>query len=301
MTIKKPLLLGAHISIAGGLEKAIERGESINCTCIQFFTKSNRQWYAKPLQKEEIVLFKKAAEQSTIQDIVVHASYLINIGSADKELGAKSASSLQEELQRAEALGIPYLVLHPGSRNDSPLEECLERIAKNINIILEKNPGKTMILLETMAGQGSTVGDTFDQLATIYKKIDQKHRVGFCVDTCHLLVAGYDFRDKKSYEALWQEFDKKLGLKKLKAFHLNDSKKDLGSRVDRHENIGKGKVGLEAFSLLLNDERFFDIPKILETPKESLADDVKNMNALLPLLDSKTRKILSIPQENNKK
>jgi deoxyribonuclease-4 len=293
---KHTFLVGAHISIAGGIDKSIERAESIHCTCMQIFTKSNRQWHAKTLQQDEIDAFKIAAKKSPlVQSIITHAGYLINIGSPNKVINKKSVDSLCIELQRCEQLGIPYLVLHPGSYGDGSIEECFNRIIENLNIILRKTPGKTMILLENTASQGSSVGSTFEQLAIIYKKIIEKKRVGFCFDTCHAFVAGYDFRDEASYKELWKEFDAILGLNKLKAFHFNDSRKELGSFVDRHEHIGKGKLGLDAFSFLCNDKRFFDIPKILETPKDNgLQDDAMNIKTLKGLLMNKTKKILGI-------
>ena len=297
MKKKKPtLLLGAHMSIAGGLEKSIEQGESIDCTCIQIFTKSNRQWKATPLKKESVEAFKSAYKKSPlIQCVAAHTSYLINIGSPNKEINKKSVDSLELELKRAETLAIPYLILHPGSHGASTPQECIELIAQRLNEVLERNQCKTIILLENMGGQGSAVGYTFEQLAEIYKKIKNKKRVGFCFDTCHAFVAGYDFRDKKSYNALWKEFDHILGINNIKVFHINDSKKELGSRVDRHEDIGKGKLGLEPFRLLFNDKKFYDIPKILETPKEKdLKDDIKNINTIKKLLNSSTKKNLEV-------
>ena len=288
--------MGAHMSIAGGIYKSVERGESIGCTCIQIFTKSNRQWYAKPLTKEDIDEFKLTLKNSDIiQDIVAHSSYLINIGSPNKTINKKSVESLSLELQRCEALGIPYLIFHPGAHLTSSIEKCLELIAKNINTIIDQNPGKTMLLLENTAGQGTNVGYTFEQLATIYKKVRKKSRVGFCLDTCHAFVAGYDFTTEKTYNAMWKEFAKVIGLKKLKVIHINDSKKGLGAHTDRHEDIGKGKIGLEGFRLLFNDKRFFDTPKILETPKDKdLKQDKMNMETIYKLLSPATKKTLII-------
>lgn len=282
------------MSISGGFEKSIDRAELIGCTCIQIFTKSNRQWYAKNLNKEEIALFKKKLDASTIIKVVAHASYLINIGSPDKNTNQQSIDALSLELQRCQALGIPSLIIHPGAYLGSSLEACLELIAENLNTILDKNQGETSILLENTAGQGTTVGYTFEQLATIYGHIKQKKRIGFCFDTCHAFVAGYDFRTKKTYTNLWSHVDEIIGIKNIKAIHMNDSKKNLGSKVDRHEHIGKGQLGLEAFQLLLNDENLFDIPKILETPKDdSLSGYANNMETLRKLLIPKTQSILS--------
>jgi len=287
------LLLGAHMSIAGGIDKAIERGESIGCTAIQIFTKSNRQWRAKELSDEEITAFKQAWKNSSIASVVVHASYLLNIGSSDPDLEKKSLEALKVEFQRCADLGIPYLVLHPGSSTTGDEKSCLAKISKNIDKLLGHIPDGTL-LLETMAGQGSQVGYTFEQLAEIIKHADHKKRIGVCIDTCHLLAAGYDFRTEKTYHEMWKHFDATIGIHKLKAIHINDSHKDLGSRVDRHADIGKGKVGLEGFKLLLNDPTLFDVPKILETPRAELADYKKNMDVLKGLLSKKTGDLLDI-------
>ena len=287
------LLLGAHMSIAGKLHQAIERGESIGCTAIQIFTKSNRQWGAKQLTDEEITDFKKAWKQSSIQSVITHATYLINIGSSNKELEKKSIDALSMELDRSASLGIPYLVLHPGSYTDTDEKSCIDRISANLNKLLKKTSG-IHLLLETMAGQGTGVGYTFEQLAEIIKQSDFKSKLGVCLDTCHVFAAGYDFRTKKTYEEMWENFDKIIGLNKLKAIHLNDSKQDLGSRVDRHADIGKGKIGNNAFELLINDPRFFDIPKILETPKKDLNEDKHNMETVMGLLSHKTKTLLHV-------
>ncbi len=291
---KHSLLFGAHISIAGGIHLAIERGESIGCTAIQIFTKSNRQWSAKKITDKEIELFKDAIKKSSIQSVITHATYLINIGSPNKATSEKSITALRKELERCDQLGIPYLILHPGSHLGTGEEECLQRISDNLNDIFDQTPGKTKILLETMAGQGSNVCYQFEHIAHIYSTSSFKKRLGVCFDTCHAFVAGYDFRTKKTYENMWKTFDKIIGIKQLKAIHINDSKKELGSRVDRHEDIGKGKLGLEPFKLLFNDERFFDIPKILETPKGDLKDDLRNMRTIKKLVSSKNRRTLSV-------
>ena len=296
MTTKKPrLLLGAHISIAGGLEKAIERGESIGCTAIQIFTKSNRQWNARQLQEHEISLFKKATHQSRIASIIAHASYLINIASNDPKIEKLSVHALSEELARCQQLAIPFLVIHPGSYRTGTPKEGLERINDNLNMIFDANPGAPTILLETMAGQGSSLGATFEEIAFLIEASAYKERLGVCFDTCHAFVAGYDLRNIKEYEKTWYDFNTIIGMKYLKAIHLNDSKKGLGSNIDRHEHIGKGQLGTQAFELLCNDEKLFDVPKILETPKDSqdpLKDDVMNMQIIYALLHEKTKKML---------
>jgi len=294
MKKKHVLLLGAHISIEGGLEKAIERGASIGCTTIQIFTKSNRQWFAKKITEKEIEAFKHTQKRYSIAPIVTHCSYLLNIGSPRKEVQSKSIKALSDELDRCNLLGIPYLVLHPGARLTSDLDTCIKTIALNLDIALEKSPGKTMVLLETMAGQGSVVGSTLEEIAQIRKLAKEKKRIGVCLDTCHVFAAGYNLTTKTTYKNLWNNFDKVIGLKQLKVIHINDSKKELSSKIDRHEEIGKGKIGLESFKLLLNDERFFATPKILETPKTSLEDDKKNMEKLKKLLSKKTKKLYEL-------
>ena len=290
------LLLGAHMSVAGGFEKAIERGESIECTAIQVFTKSNRQWAAKPISLSEGELFCATVRNSSIkaQNILSHASYLINIGSPESTTRQKSIYALVEELVRCEILGIHYLVLHPGSHTGSGQTACLQHITESLNAAFELFKGKTMVLLENMAGQGSVMCSDFEQLAHIRENINQKSRLGFCFDTCHAFAAGYDFRTEKSYESMWKEYDSTVGLSNLKAIHINDSKTDLGSHVDRHDEIGKGKIGLHAFEYLFNDSRFYDIPKILETPNDDLADYAKNMETIKSLISDETKKKLGL-------
>lgn len=277
------LLFGAHMSIAGEIYHAIERGESINCSAIQIFTKSNRQWQAKPLDPDDVELFKQRLKSSSIQSIIAHACYLINIGSATLDIEKKSVEALEIELQRCNELNIPYLVIHPGSHTNTDEQACLERISKNLDLLFTKIPQGT-ILLETMAGQGSQVGYTFEQLAHIIKNMKHKKRIGVCLDTCHIFAAGYDFRTPEAYKLMWEKFDNTIGINLLKAIHLNDSLKDLGSRVDRHSDIGKGKIGLKGFELIFNDPRLADIPKILETPTTDLSDYRKNMDILESLI-----------------
>jgi len=295
MQKKQRLLLGAHMSIAGGLEKSIERGESINCTTIQIFTKSNRQWNARPLTSEEINLFKNKAASSQINPIVAHTSYLINIGAYKKETYEKSKLSLTQELLRCQKLGIPYLVLHPGAYTNGTKKNSLETIARTLDDIFLENPSNIMILLENMAGQGTTIGSTLEQLATIYDKSKFKERIGICFDTCHAWAAGYDLSNKTAYNTLWKNFDEILGMNLLKCIHLNDSKNELYSNVDRHEHIGKGKMGIKSFTFIMNDQRLFNIPKILETPKEKgLEKDKENMLKLIDMISTENRKNLLI-------
>lgn len=296
-TKKRRLLLGAHMSIAGGLQNAIISGSSIGCTTIQLFTKSNRQWNAQPLTSEQIESFKATYKEYDVDPIVAHATYLINIASPDSKISHASRAALAFELERCQSINIPYLVLHPGSYTSGNREEGLERIVRHLDEIFEKAPGSTMILLETMAGQGSVLCSTFEDIAYIISHSKHKKRLGVCADTCHLFVAGYDLRTPTTYNQTWDHFDKTIGLDNLKVIHINDSKKGLHSRVDRHEHIGKGELGLEPFRLLFNDERFFDIPKILETPKateEPFTEDKMNMATIYSLLSKDTKKLLNI-------
>ena len=281
------------MSIAGRPALAIERGESLGCTAIQIFTKSNRQWHAKPITDKEATEFKEAWKNSSIISIIAHASYLINIGSPQASIEHKSVHALGLEMERCNQLDIPYLVLHPGSHSNTDVEECLKRISANLDSLFATIP-HCSILLETMAGQGTNVGNNFEQLAQIIKHSKHKNRLGICLDTCHVFTAGYDLTTEKSYDLMWKHFDEVIGLNRLKAIHVNDSKKDIGSCIDRHTDIGKGKLGKKAFELLCNDKKFFDVPKVLETPKDSPADDKRNMEALFDLLDKKTKKLLGL-------
>jgi len=289
MNKKKTLLIGAHMSVEGGLEKSIGRGESIGCTAIQIFTKSNRQWFAKDLTEEEISLFKETTKKSLLKNITAHACYLINLASATERTRALSINALTQELQRCEQLGIEYLVLHPGSHGGQGRDKGAGLISEGIDKAFGKSPGRTMVLLETMAGQGTSIGSSFEDIALIRAQSAHAQRIGVCLDTCHVFAAGYDISNKDSYEQIWKKFDATIGLAHLRVIHVNDSKGALGSRLDRHEDIGKGAVGLSGFTLLFNDTRFFDIPKILETPKESPEDDRRNMNALKDLLTQNTK------------
>lgn len=295
MTIKKhQLLLGAHMSTAGGYEQALVRGESIGCTAIQLFTKSNRMWQGKKTEQKSIDLFKETVKKTGINHLLSHASYLINIGSNNSIIYNKSVEALLDELERCHALGIHYLVLHPGSRGTDNESTTLERIAITLDDVLQRFTGSTMVLLENMAGQGSAVCYSLEQLAFVRELSTEKKRVGICIDTCHAFAAGYDLRTTSSYQSFWEKFDALIGLDHLKAIHVNDSKKDLGSRVDRHEDIGKGLLGLEPFRLLFNDPNLFDVPKILETPRAELADYERNMAIIRDLISDKTRSLLGM-------
>ncbi len=279
-------MFGAHMSIAGGLEKALERGKKINCRTIQIFTKSSNQWKAKEITDEDLRRFQSFYAQFHISPVVAHDSYLINLASPDPVLHRKSIESFFNEMERCEKLKIPYLVFHPGAHVGSGEKAGLKKIAQSINILLKRGKGfKVTLLLETTAGQGTNLGYKFEHLAKIIKMVRQKKSIGVCVDTCHIFAAGYDITTKKGYKKTFETFNKLVGLDKLKVFHINDSKKELGSRVDRHEHIGKGFLGLKPFEFLVNDRRFANIPKILETPKgPDLKEDVKNFKVLKKLI-----------------
>lgn len=262
------ILVGSHISTAGGLHKAIERGQSIGATAIQIFTKSNRQWFDKKITPEDAALFKDAWKASSIKEIVVHAAYLINLGSSNPEVEVKSIKALSDEMNRCAQLGIDYLVLHPGSHLGVGVEPCLEQIARNINTVLEASDNKVMILIETMAGQGSNVGFKFEQLHTLRNLVTEKKRVGFCVDTCHIFCAGYDIATTAGWQQTVDDIGNVLGFSHVKAIHVNDSQTPCGSNKDRHAPLGKGHIPLETFKYMMQDTRLVNIPKILETPSE---------------------------------
>ncbi len=278
------LLTGAHVSIAGGLYKAFERGTALQCRAIQIFLKNSNQWKAKPLTQPDCELFKEARKNSKIVSVVAHDSYLINLASPDPELHRKSLAAFAEELRRANFLGVPYLVMHPGAHTGSGIAAGISKVAKSLDRALKEAEPPVQILLENTAGQGSCLGDRFEQLAGILEKLKSPERVGVCLDTCHLFAAGYDIRTRDGYDRTIREFDQKIGIGKIKAFHMNDSKKDLGSHVDRHCHIGQGYIGLDAFRFLMNDRRFSAIPKILETPKGSgIEEDLMNLATLAGL------------------
>ena len=290
MVISTRPLVGAHESIAGGIHKAFERAESAGCATLQVFTKNSSQWRAKPLTDEDIANYKTAASKSTIHPVVAHDSYLINLCAKDAELLEKARLAFVDELQRCGVLGIPYLNFHPGAHTGQGEEEGIKRIIESLNWAHAETKGCTVqSVLETTAGQGSAIGYRFEHLRNIIEGVQEPERVAVCIDTCHIFAAGYDIRTMQGYEETMKEFDAIIGLKKLVAIHANDSKKPLGSRVDRHEHIGKGAIGLTGFRMLMQDERLVHVPKILETPKgEDLEDDRINL-ALLRRLASKNQ------------
>ncbi len=261
------MLIGAHVSIAGGISKSVERAHRIGCETFQIFTKNQMRWKIPKLDGNEIVRFRNNIIKFKVSSATVHASYLVNIASPDKLTRTRSLQDLYEDLLRADKLGIKYLVFHPGAHKGKGEKYALDAIADGINELLERTKGiETSLLLETTAGEGTNVGYKFEHLAYIINKVKYENRLGVCVDTCHIFSAGYDFRDRKSYDKMIRELSFTVSIEKVKAFHLNDSKKDLGSKLDRHEEIGKGKIGIKAFEFLMNDNRFGKIPGILETP-----------------------------------
>jgi len=279
------LLAGAHMSIAGGLHKAFDRGLQVHCNTIQIFLKNSNQWKAKALTEEDRRLFREAQRRSGISPVLAHDSYLINLASPDPTLYKKSLDAFVGEMERANLLGVPYLVLHPGAHTGDGAGAGIQRVAKALNLALKQAPPPITLLLENTAGQGSSLGSRFEELAAILDRITEEDRVGFCRDTCHAFAAGYDMRTEDGYDRTMREFDRLIGIEKIRAFHVNDSKKDLGSRVDRHCHIGKGFLGLAAFRLLVNDARFAEIPKILETPKgEGDREDRRNLATLRRLI-----------------
>jgi deoxyribonuclease IV len=262
-------ILGAHQSIAGGYYRAPETARQCGCDCVQLFCKNNNQWRAKEISDDDVARFQTALRETKVAHPLSHDSYLINLAAPDEMLWRKSLEAFIVELQRAEQLGIPYVVTHPGSYTSSSEEAGLKRIIEALDETHRQTRGlKVRTLLENTAGQGSNLGWRFEHLAEIIGGVKDPDRLGICIDTCHVFAAGYPVATPKDYKATFRELDKIVGLKLIKAFHLNDSKRELGSRVDRHEHIGKGQLGLEAFRFLLNDPRFQKTPMYLETPKE---------------------------------
>ncbi|MCA9096996.1 MAG: deoxyribonuclease IV [Planctomycetaceae bacterium] len=287
---------GSHLSIAGGYYKAVDAAEALSMDCVQLFTKNNNQWNGKPITPEDIKLFRDRLEATGIHHPIAHDSYLINLASPVDELWQKSIDAFTHELERAEMLGLIGVVMHPGSYVSSTPEEGLRRIVEGLDEAHRRTPQvKTLTLLETTAGQGTNLGHRFEHLREIIQEVENPDRVGVCVDTCHIFAAGYPLIAPEEYEATMLEFDTLIGIDRIKAFHLNDSLKPFGSRVDRHEHIGRGTLGLEPFRHLVNDSRFEKTPMYLETAKgiengEEL--DAINLRTLKGLIeDSKTRKI----------
>lgn len=279
-------LLGAHMSIAGGVDKSLLLGKTVDCAAIQIFTKSSRQWAAKPYTKEEIELFQANRKETGITTVIAHDSYLLNLGSPDSALRKRSIAAFIDELERCEILSVSNLVAHPGSHVGAGEDEGIKTIARSLDEVHTACPGYNVkVTLEITAGQGSNLGYRFEQIGRIIDATKENDRLRVCFDTEHAFAAGYDIRTKEGYERTFTEFDEKIGIDQLAAFHLNDSKKEFNSRVDRHEHIGKGHIGVEGFRLLLNDKRFWGLPMCLETPKgPDLAEDRENLTLLKSLI-----------------
>ena len=276
--------IGPHVSASGGVENAPLNAMQVGATAFALFTKNQRQWFSAPLSDKSIAAFKENLAKSGISTdyVLPHDSYLINLGSPDAEGLEKSRNSFIEEMHRCEQLGLKMLNFHPGSHlKQISLEECLTRVAESINLALEKTSGVTAVI-ENTAGQGTNVGFSFHHLAHIIDKVEDKSRVGVCLDTCHTYSAGYDLKTEAGYKATFEEFENVVGFSYLRAIHLNDTKKEFGSRVDRHDSIGKGLLGMEFFERLMNDPRFDNMPLILETPDETLwAEEIKLLQSLV--------------------
>jgi len=292
MAAKKSLRLGAHMSIAGGLEKAVERACAVEATALQIFVKSSNQWAARPFAAGEVDRFRSASSQAGLDRYTMaHTSYLINLASPKPDLLERSRAALAVEVQRCSELGVPLLVLHPGSHVGEGEEAGLAAVAASLDAVMATtslNGGdEVRILLETTAGQGTNLGSSFEHLAAILDQAACRDRLGVCIDTCHLLASGYEFREAASFRKMMKQFDKIIGLDKLCGVHLNDSKTDIGSRKDRHDHIGDGFIGLDAFRPFVNDPRLQDVPMVLETPKgDDLSEDRRNLALLRGLVGS---------------
>jgi deoxyribonuclease-4 len=279
-------LLGAHMSIAGGVGNALLEGKKVNCDAIQIFTKSSRQWASKPYTKEEIDQFHTNRKETGIGAVIAHDSYLLNMGSPDPALRNRSVGAFIDELERCEVLGVTNLIAHPGAHVGTGELDGIKTIAQSLDEVHRACPGyRARVTLEITAGQGSNLGYRFEQIADMIDATRESDRLRVCFDTEHAFAAGYDIRTREGYERTFAEFDEIIGIDLLAAFHLNDSKKEFNSRVDRHEHIGKGFIGVEAFRMLMNDRRFWSLPMCLETPKgPDLAEDRENLTLLRSLI-----------------
>jgi deoxyribonuclease IV len=276
------MLVGSHVSIAGGVQNAPVNAIDVGCETFQIFSKNQRQWNAKPYTDENIAGYRDAFKDSGCARPIVHDSYLINLGAPDPGVWQRSRDAFVDEMERCQALGIPFLNFHPGAHVGSGEPECIKRIAKSVaDILQEQDDNPTVLLIENTAGQGSNVGYAFEHLAELLDRIDDPARTGICIDTQHTFAAGYDWCSENGYDEVWDAFSEVVGMKWLKAFHLNDSKAKLGSRVDRHENLGEGEIGWGLFERLVNDARFKGIPGVVETPggPEVWRDEVASLKA----------------------
>lgn len=287
------LKLGAHMSIAGGVSRALDNATAEGSNAVQLFTKNNRQWSGPPIDEEDVERWNEIFPNCEVVYAVSHASYLINLASPKDPLWEKSIEAHKDELRRAQAYGIEHVVLHPGAHTGSGEEAGIERIAAALNRIHEELPecDSTLTLLELTAGQGTTLGYSFSQLQAIIERVDADERVGVCIDTCHALGAGYDLCTPEGYESMMDEIEATVGLERVGCWHFNDSKFPLGSRKDRHTHIGEGEIGIEGFRFILNDERWSHVPMLLETPKDKDGDgnDARNLRALCDLIEDGER------------
>lgn len=275
-----PLLLGVHVSIAGGIHKAVSRGEEVGCSAIQVFTRNASRWQAKPLPEHEVAAFRQAYEKSSLGYVAAHDSYLINLASPDADLRHKSIQAFLDEMERCAILGIPDLVMHPGAHMGAGVVSGIGTVAESLRSIFSEAPAGVRVLIENTAGQGTTLGAEFEEIAALIDQVPGAD-LAVCFDTCHAFAAGYDIRQGPGYEAVIDRFDQLLGLEKLALFHVNDSKKPLGARVDRHDHVAKGMIGEEGFRALMCDQRLTEIPKILETPSgDQHCHDFENLALL---------------------
>lgn len=284
---KNQLLLGAHMSIAGGLYTAFERAERVGCIAMQIFTKNSSQWRDPIISPEDIAKYREAKNKSKVQIVVSHDSYLINLCGADDLLLERSRKAFVEEIKRCDVLGIKYLIFHPGAHTTMERKSALKLVAESLNYAHELTDTSELVtLIETTAGQGTTVGSSFEEISEMIAGVKNKERIGVCIDTCHIFAAGYDIRTKSGYDKTMNDFGRIIGFEMLHAIHLNDAKKPLNSRVDRHEHIGKGEIGKAAFGFIMNDDRFSQIPKVLETPKgnDGYEMDIVNLKTLRSLI-----------------
>ena len=274
--------LGAHMSIAGGLYRALERGREVGCSVVQIFLKNQLQWAARPYTAEDIAQFKAARQRTGIRTVFAHSSYLINLAAADPREWQRAVEAFHDELERAEMLELPFVVIHPGSHRGEGLAAGVARIARALDTVLARTRGyRVMVLLENTAGGGATIGRSFEELAGLLDAVARPERVGVCLDTCHLFAAGYDVRTPEGYESTMKACGRLVGLRRIRAFHLNDAKAPLGSGLDRHEKIGAGAMGSAAFRLLMRDRRFARVPMALETPKDPEPNADRDALALL--------------------
>ena len=281
-------LIGAHVSAAGGVENAPARGTAINADAIQIFTANQNQWFPKEPGEENSKEYRKAMKKELPKMPISHASYLLNMGSPEEKKLNMSRRAFLSELDRCDACGVEYVVFHPGSHMKTDEKECLSRISESLNYCLDKRPdGEVTVLIENTAGQGTNVGFRFEHLIGIIEGVEKKDRMGVCFDTQHGFASGYDIRTEKGWKETFDEFDKTVDLKWLKAFHINDSKKEFGSRVDRHESIGKGLLTMETFWCLVNDDRFTELPMLLETPVDDPSEYAVEIELLRGLVGSK--------------